>query len=80
MKNNKITLSILREARVDENRAPFSPTQISNLLDKFPNLRILVQPSKRRCFKNEDYLKAFLCASFLNFLSRAILILASLAI
>jgi len=58
MKNNKITLSILREARVDENRAPFSPAQIANLLDKFPNLRILVQPSKRRCFKDENYLKA----------------------
>ena len=40
MKNKKITLSILREARVDENRTPFSPTQISNLLDKFPNLKI----------------------------------------
>jgi len=58
MKNKKITLSILREARIDENRAPFSPTQISHLLDKFPNLRILVQPSKRRCFKDENYLKA----------------------
>ena len=58
MKNKKITLSILREARIDENRTPFSPTQISNLLNKFSNLKIIVQPSKRRCFKNEDYLKA----------------------
>jgi len=57
MKNKKITLCILREARTDENRAPFSPTQISNLLDKFPNFKIIVQPSKRRCFKDEDYLK-----------------------
>ena len=58
MKNNKITLSILREARIDENRTPFSPAQISNLLNKFSNLKIIVQPSKRRCFKDEDYLKA----------------------
>jgi len=58
MKNKKITLSILREARIDENRVPFSPTQISNLLNKFSNLKIIVQPSKRRCFKDEDYLKA----------------------
>ncbi len=58
MKNKKITLSILREARIDENRTPFSPTQISNLLNKFSNLKIIVQPSKRRCFKDEDYLKA----------------------
>ena len=58
MKNKIITLAVLREARVDENRAPFSPTQISNLLDKFSNLKIIVQPSKKRCFKDEDYLKA----------------------
>ena len=80
MKNKVITLAVLKEARIDENRTPFSPSQISDLLNNFSNLKIIVQPSERRCFKNEDYLKAFLCASFLNFLSRAILILASLAI
>ena len=58
MKNKIITLAILREARIDENRTPFSPTQISNLLNKFPNLKIIVQSSNRRCFKDEDYLKA----------------------
>ena len=58
MKNKIITLAVLRESRIDENRTPFSPSQISNLLNKFSNLKIIVQPSKRRCFKNEDYLKA----------------------
>ena len=58
MKNKIITLAVLREARIDENRTPFSPSQISNLLDKFSDLKIIVQPSKRRCFKNEDYQKA----------------------
>ena len=58
MKNKIITLAVLREARVDENRAPLSPTQITNILNKFSNLKIIVQPSKRRCFKDEDYLKA----------------------
>ena len=58
MKNKIITLAVLKEARIDENRTPFSPSQISNLLNKFSNLKIVVQPSKRRCFKNEDYLKA----------------------
>ena len=57
MKNKIITLAILREARIDENRTSFSPTQISNLLNKYSNLKIIVQPSKRRCFKDEDYLK-----------------------
>ena len=58
MKNKIITLAILREGRIDENRTTFSPTQISNLLNKFSNLKIIVQPSKKRCFKDEDYIKA----------------------
>ena len=57
MKNKIITLAVLRESRVDENRAPLSPTQLTNILNKFSNLKIIVQPSKRRCFKYEDYLK-----------------------
>jgi len=58
MKNKIITLAILRESRIDENRSPFVPKQISNLLNKYSNLKIIVQPSKRRCFKDEDYSKA----------------------
>ena len=58
MKNKKITLSIIKEARIDENRTPLIPSQISNLLVKLSNLKIIVQPSKNRCFKDEDYLKA----------------------
>jgi alanine dehydrogenase len=58
VKNKKIILSIIKEARIDENRTPLVPSQISNLLDKLSNLKIIVQPSKNRCFKEEDYLKA----------------------
>ena len=58
MKNKIITLAIIREARIDENRTPFSPTQISNLLNKYSNLKVIVQPSKKRCFKDEEYQKA----------------------
>ena len=58
MKNKVITLAVLKEARIDENRAPLSPTQITNILNKFSNIKIIVQPSSRRCFKDEDYLKA----------------------
>jgi len=58
MKNRIITLAVLAEARIDENRVPFSPTQILYLLNKFSNLKIVVQPSKRRCFKDNDYLRA----------------------
>ena len=58
MKNKIITLAVLAEARIDENRVAFSPTQISYLLNKFSNLKIIVQPSKKRCFKDKDYLEA----------------------
>jgi len=52
------TISIIKEARIDENRTPFTPNQIQTLTSNFPDLKILVQPSKNRCFKDEDYSKA----------------------
>lgn len=57
MKKNPI-ISIIREARIDENRTPLSPNQIQTLTNKFPNLQVFVQPSKKRCFKDDDYSKA----------------------
>ena len=58
MNKKYFTISIIREARVDENRTPFTPNQIQTLISNFPNLNILVQPSKNRCFRDEDYFKA----------------------
>jgi len=58
MKNKIINLAILKEARIDENRTPFSPAHVSSILNKFSNIKIIVQPSNRRCFKDEDYAKA----------------------
>jgi len=58
MKNKIITLAVLREARIDENRTPLSPDQVSIILNKFSNIKIIVQPSNRRCFKDEYYQKA----------------------
>ena len=58
MKNKIITLAVIREARIDENRTPFSPDQVSIILNKFFNIKIIVQPSNKRCFKDEDYQKA----------------------
>ena len=57
MNKKYFTISIIKEARVDENRAPFVPKQIQTLISNFPNLKILVQPSKNRCFKDKDYSK-----------------------
>ena len=58
MNKKYFTISIIKEARVDENRTPFTPNQIQTLISNFPNLNILVQPSKNRCFRDEDYSKA----------------------
>ena len=58
MKSKIINLAILKEARLDENRTPFSPAQVSIILNKYSNIKIIVQPSNRRCFKDEDYEKA----------------------
>jgi len=57
VKKNPI-ISIIREARIDENRTPLTPNQIQTLTNQFPNLQVFVQPSKKRCFKDEDYSKA----------------------
>jgi len=57
MNKKYFNISIIKEARVDENRTPFVPNQIQTLISNFPNLKILVQPSKNRCFKDEDYSK-----------------------
>ena len=58
MNTRKFTISILREARADEKRTPFTPAQVKILIANFPNIKILVQPSKKRCFKDEEYSKA----------------------
>jgi alanine dehydrogenase len=58
MNKKCFTISIIKEARIDENRTPFTPNQIQTLIANFPNVVILVQPSKNRCFRNEDYFKA----------------------
>jgi len=58
MVNKKYTISIIREARADENRTPITPNQVQELIKKFPNLCILVQTSKKRCFKDQEYLNA----------------------
>ena len=58
MIKKNFTISIIREVRIDENRTPFTPRQVQTVIANFPNLNILVQPSKKRCFRDEDYSKA----------------------
>ena len=50
---NKI--AIIRESRSDDRRTPLVPTHIKELLSTFPDLNITVQPSKHRCFSDQEY-------------------------
>ena len=50
---NKI--AIIRESRSDDSRTPLVPTHIKELLSKFPSLNITIQPSKHRCFSDQEY-------------------------
>ena len=38
MNKKIVVLGILKEVRIDENRTPFSPGQVSNILNKFSNI------------------------------------------
>ena len=49
------SIGVIKESRIDENRAPLAPEQIEKLKSKYPNLNIIVQPSKNRCFSDEEY-------------------------
>ena len=40
--NRSFTISIIKEARVDENRTPFVPNQIQTLISNFPDLKIFL--------------------------------------
>ena len=58
MHQKPITISIIRESRDDDKRAPLVPKQVKEILSRYSNLKILVQPSKNRCFKDENYFSA----------------------
>ena len=49
------TIGIIKESRPDENRAPLVPEHIKKLKSKYPYLNIVVQPSKKRCFSDDEY-------------------------
>ena len=52
-------IGILREGKQPpDKRVPFSPEQCIQITEKFPAVEIVVQPSKIRCFSDDEYLKA----------------------
>ena len=51
-----LTIGILREEKSPpDKRVALSPSQCQRLVNKYPNLTILVQPSDIRCFKDKEY-------------------------
>jgi saccharopine dehydrogenase (NAD+, L-lysine forming) len=49
-------IGIIREGRVPtDRRAPLSPAQCKTLESKFSGVKVYVQPSPHRCFKDEEY-------------------------
>lgn len=52
-------LGIIREEKnPPDQRVPFSPAQCKALMEQYPDLDLVVQPSDIRSFKDEEYVKA----------------------
>mgnify|MGYP000934667369 CR=1 FL=1 len=51
------SIGIIKESRPDESRAPITPRQILQIIDRYPGINIFVQPCDKRSFKNEEYKK-----------------------
>ena len=53
---NKLRLGIVRESKIPpDKRVPLLPDQCSEVLHKYPELSITIQPSDIRCIANSEY-------------------------
>jgi alanine dehydrogenase len=51
-----IKLGIIREGKTPpDKRVPFTPLQAEEIEQRFPNVKVIVQESPIRCFKDEEY-------------------------
>lgn len=51
-----LRIGIIREGKTpSDSRVAFSPVQCRWLMNHFPNLKILVQPSAKRCYSDDEY-------------------------
>ena len=49
-------VGIVREGKVPpDKRVPLTPEQCIEVMNQFPNVKVVVQPSPIRCFKDSDY-------------------------
>ncbi len=52
-------IGIIREGKIpSDRRVPFSPSQLKNLQEQYPQLQFLVESSEIRCFSDEEYREA----------------------
>ena len=51
-------LGVIRESRKDETRTPLIPKHIKELKNLYPNIKIIIQPSIKRCFSDKEYFNA----------------------
>lgn len=58
MNEQKLTIGIIREGKVPpDKRVPLTPKQCRSLMDMYKDLKIIVQPSPIRAYKDEEYAK-----------------------
>jgi saccharopine dehydrogenase (NAD+, L-lysine forming) len=56
IKTGPIKIGILREGKTPpDKRVPFTPRQVEEILQRFPEVSIIGQSSVVRCFKDEEY-------------------------
>src|SRR5437762_7584003 len=53
---SQLNIALIREEKFPpDNRVAFSPVQCQWLMNKYPELTIVVQPSSHRCFTDDEY-------------------------
>lgn len=51
-----LKIGLLREGKVPpDKRVPFTPLQVEEIHQRFPNVKIICQTSESRCFRDEEY-------------------------
>jgi saccharopine dehydrogenase (NAD+, L-lysine forming) len=56
MQPPQVKIGIIREGKIPPDaRVPLTPDQCREILEHYPNVRIAVQPSPIRCFKDDEY-------------------------
>lgn len=54
--HNMLTIGLIREGKVPaDNRVALTPVQCRWIMKNHPGIRIIVQPSVKRCFTNDEY-------------------------